>query len=472
MRQHNYALMSTIRKYAESGKLLIVATIAALVAANLPATSQWYQEVWQRPLQFVVDGFDLLNHNGKSLTIGGFINDFLMAIFFLSVGLELKREIFCGGELSSIRKALLPVLAAVGGMLVPTIVFGTACYFTGDVEYMSVMERGMPIPMATDIAFSLGVLSMFSKRVPVGLKVFLAALAVADDLGGIMVIALKYTDHISLQHLGGVGLCVLACLYLSYKHVHSKIGYFTIGVVMWWCMFQSGIHSTIAGVVLAFCIPARLSHGTKYYIESIRKQIDKFPHYEVTRHDKRTPNMLTQEDIQNLRAIESSSDHLISTLQDTEDVLRNPISMLIIPCFAFANAGVCFQELSIESLSQGVGLGVLLGLVVGKFLGVMSACWLSIKTGIVRLPDGATWSSLAGIAMLCGIGFTVSTFMATLSYPFDLEGQDPAMMRAFLNDAKLGILCGTLLSAVLGSIILNKTLPKLRYKKPLIEVRG
>ena len=452
--------MSTIRKYAESGKLLIVATIAALIAANLPSTRDLYSSFWQEPLQFVVAGFDLLAHNGKNLTIGGFINDFFMAIFFLSVGLELKREIFCGGELSSLRKALLPVLAAIGGMIMPTIVFGIACYLTGDAAYMEVMERGMPIPMATDIAFSLGVLAMFSKRVPTGLKVFLATLAVADDLGGILVIAVNYTEHISLPHLSGVLACILACLYLSYRQVHSKFGYIAIGLFMWWFMFQSGIHSTIAGVVLAFCIPARLSHGTKYYIEKIRVQIDKFPQYEVTAHDKRTPHMLTQTDIQDLRAIESASDHLISTLQDTEDVLRNPISIFIIPIFAFANAGVCFEGMSIDNLIQGVGLGVFLGLVLGKFSGVMLACWLSIKARIVQLPDGATWPSLAGIAMLCGIGFTVSMFMAELSYPLDLEGQSPEIMRLFLNDAKLGILCGTITSAILGSLILHKTLPK------------
>ena len=458
--KQNYSFMSTIRKYAESGKLLIVATIAALIAANLPSTRDLYSSFWQEPLQFVVAGVDLLAHNGKNLTIGGFINDFFMAIFFLSVGLELKREIFCGGELSSLRKALLPVLAAIGGMIMPTIVFGISCYLTGDATYMEVMERGMPIPMATDIAFSLGVLAMFSKRVPTGLKVFLATLAVADDLGGILVIAVNYTDHISLPHLGGVLGCVLACLYLSYRQVHSKFGYIAIGLFMWWFMFQSGIHSTIAGVVLAFCIPARLSHGTKYYIEKIREQIDKFPQYEVTAHDKRTPHMLTQTDIQDLRAIESASDHLISTLQDTEDVLRNPISMLIIPIFAFANAGVCFEGMSVDNITQGVGLGVFLGLVIGKFAGVMMACWLSIKARIVQLPDGATWSSLAGIAMLCGIGFTVSMFMAELSYPLDLEGQAPAMMRLLLNDAKLGILCGTITSALLGSLILHKTLPE------------
>lgn len=460
--KQNYTFMSTIRRWADGGYLLIFFTIAALVTANLPATAQWYNNFWQEPFSLIIAGFDLFSHNGHPLTVGGFISEFLMAIFFLSVGLELKREIFCGGELSSPRKAMLPVLAAIGGMILPTVVFGIACRLTGDMQYMDVMERGMPIPMATDIAFSLGVLSIFSKRVPTGLKVFLAALAVADDLGGILVIAVKYTDHLSWMHLGGVLGCVLVCLACSYFRVRNKMAYMSMGILMWWCMFQSGIHSTIAGVVLAFCIPAKLVHGSKYYIERIRAQIDKFPHYEVTAYNKHTPNMLSDEDIQNLRSIESASDNLISTLQDTEDVLRNPVNMFIIPVFAFANAGVCFEGMSVLNLFSGVGLGVFLGLVLGKFSGVMLACWLSIKTRLVQLPDGATWPSMAGVAMLCGIGFTVSMFLSALSYPYNLPGQTPELMHALLNDAKLGILCGTITSAILGSIVLNKTLPRRR----------
>jgi NhaA family Na+:H+ antiporter len=170
--------------------------------------------------------------------------------------------------------------------------------------------------------------------------------------------------------------------------------------------------------------------------------------------------MLTQRDIQNLRSIESASDHLISTLQDTEDVLRNPINMVIIPLFAFANAGVCFDGMSVDNLFQGIGLGVFLGLFVGKFTGVLLACWMSIKMRLVQMPDGANWSSLSGVAMLCGIGFTVSMFMANLSYPLDYEGLEPHIMQAFLNDAKLGILCGTIVSALVGCLILNKALPK------------
>lgn len=450
-----------IKKYVSSSVLLILATIAALVVANLPATRDWYHDIWQEPVSLSIAGYNLFSHGGVDLNLGQFINDFLMAIFFLSVGLELKREIFCGGELSTVKKAMLPVIGACGGMLVPVIVFFFACRMTGGNE---IMERGMAIPMATDIAFSLGVLSIFSKRVPLGLKVFLAALAVADDLGGIIVIAIKYTDHLSLLHLLGALLCAVVCLIAAWRNVLSKMFYFAIGIVMWWCMLNSGIHATIAGVLLAFCVPAKLHNGTKYYIEKIRGFIDRFPHYEVTAADKHTPNLLTDDDIQDLRAIETCSDHLISTLQDMEDVLRNPINYFVIPLFAFANAGVCFEGMSIMNLFQGVGLGVFLGLLIGKFIGVFSASWISIKLRIVQMPENTTWPAFAGVAMLCGIGFTVSMFMAALSYPLDLPvetmGYGPMYMFSLLNDAKLGILCGTIASALCGSIILNFALPK------------
>lgn len=461
MQKQNYTFLSMIKKYVSSSVLLILATVAALVVANLPATRDWYHDVWMNEVSLSIGGMNLFSHNGENMNLGQFINDFLMAIFFLSVGLELKREIFCGGELSTVKKAMLPVIGACGGMLMPVIVFFVACRMTGGND---IMERGMAIPMATDIAFSLGVLSMFSKRVPLGLKVFLAALAVADDLGGIIVIAIKYTDHLSLMHLGGALLCAGLCLIAAWRNIMSKMFYFAVGIVMWWCMLNSGIHATIAGVLLAFCVPARLHNGTKYYIEKIRGLIDCFPHYEVTAADKHTPNLLTDDDIQNLRSIESSSDHLISTLQDMEDVLRNPINFFIIPLFAFANAGVYFGGMSLMNLFEGVGLGVFLGLLIGKFIGVFTASWISIKLKIVQMPENATWPAFAGVAMLCGIGFTVSMFMASLSYPLDLPvepmGHGPMYMYSLLNDAKLGILCGTIASAICGSIILNFTLPK------------
>lgn len=460
--EQNYTFLSMIRKYVSSSVLLVLATIAALLVANLPSTKDWYQTVWLKEVSLSIGSISLFTHHGEAMNLLQFINDFLMAIFFLSVGLELKREIFCGGELSSVKKAMLPVIGACGGMLMPVIVFFIALHITvSDSGMLDLMSRGLPIPMATDIAFSLGVLSMFSKRVPLGLKVFLAALAVADDLGGIIVIAIKYTDHISILHLIGAFACAALCLLTArFWKSATKMVYFTIGIAMWWMMLNSGIHATIAGVLLAFCVPAKLNNGTAFYIERIRRHVDKFPQLEVTTKDKKTPTLLSEDDIQDLRAIETASDHLISTLQDMEDVLRNPINYFIIPLFAFANAGVCFDGMSITNLFEGVGLGVFTGLLIGKFTGVFSASWISIRMKLVQMPENTTWGALAGVAALCGIGFTVSMFMSALSYPITQSGVESAIMHDLLNDAKLGILCGTIASALFGSLILNKTLPK------------
>lgn len=460
--EQNYTFLSMVRKHVSSSVLLIIATIAAIIVANLPATADWYHDIWLEDVSLSIGSISLFSHHGEAMNVSQFINDFLMAIFFLSVGLELKREIFCGGELSSVKKAMLPVIGACGGMLMPVVVFFIALHATvSDPDLLSIMSRGLPIPMATDIAFSLGVLSMFSKRVPLGLKVFLAALAVADDLGGIIVIAVKYTDYISIPHLLGVLVCVVLCLLTAhFWKSATKMVYFTIGIAMWWLVLNSGIHATIAGVILAFCVPARLNNGTSFYIERIRKHIDKFPRLEVTAKDRKTPTLLSEDDIQDLRAIEAASDHLISTLQDMEDVLRNPINYIIIPLFAFANAGVCLQGMSMMDLFEGVGLGVFTGLFIGKFIGVFSASWISIKLKIVQMPENTTWGAMAGVAALCGIGFTVSMFMATLSYPITQSGVESGIMHDLLNDAKLGILCGTIASALFGSLILNKTLPK------------
>ncbi len=445
----SYAFISSFRKYVNSSILLIGATVLALLVANLDATRELYKELWTLPVSLSVGGFNLFSHGGHVMSLGAFINDFLMAIFFLSVGLEIKRELLCG-ELSSVKKALLPIIGACGGMLVPVIVFFVLCGMTTDDP---LAERGMAIPMATDIAFSLGVLSMFSRRVPLGLKIFLAALAVADDLGGIIVIAIKYTDHLSLNFILGAIACVVMLIYGNVRQTRSKMFYLTVGIVLWYCMLNSGIHATIAGVVLAFCIPANLPDGTKFYIERIRDNIRRFPVIEVSSDERNKPAMLNEDDVSILKSVESASDHLISPLQDLEDQLKNPINYFIIPLFAFANAGVDFTGMSLDNLFTGVGLAVCLGLLVGKFVGVFSFSWLSIKLGIVQMPKHAGWASFASVCMLCGIGFTVSMFMAELSY-------GPVGRIDLLNDAKLGILCGTVASAIVGSIMLNFTLPK------------
>jgi NhaA family Na+:H+ antiporter len=317
----------------------------------------------------------------------------------------------------------------------------------------------MAIPMATDIAFSLGCLSIFSKRCPIGLKIFLAALAVADDLGGILVIAIRYTDHLNLWYLLASAIVVVILCIGNKMGVRTKAFYFNTGFILWFCMLGSGVHATIAGVILAFCVPANIPRGTKFYIERIRHQLDHFPSTVVTRADRNKPVLLSDEEIAMLKSVESASDHLISPLQDMEDVMKMSVNYHIIPLFAFANAGVNLEGMSLMSLFSGVGLAVFLGLLIGKFCGVLSFTWLGIKLRIIQMPENANWKSFASICMLCGIGFTVSMFMATLSY----SGAEHADL---LNDAKLGILCGSVASAIIGCLMLNKFLPKEQPTEP------
>ena len=441
--ENNYPFLSMLRKYVSSSVLLVIATVAALVIAN----SGWgdlYRSLWQLPIALSIGGWNVFSHGGHTMSVGDFINDYLMAVFFLSVGLEIKRELLCG-ELSSMKKALAPIIGACGGMIVPVIVFFLVC------PKDPVMERGMTIPMATDIAFSLGVLSIFSRRCPISLKIFLAALAVADDLGGIIVIAIRYTEHLNWWFLLASAAVVAVLVAGNKMGVRTKAFYFNTGIILWYCMLNCGIHATIAGVVLAFCVPANMPKGTKFYIERIRHKLNHFPAMTVTRADRNKPVLLSDEEIALLKSVESASDHLISPLQDMEDILKMPVNYQIIPLFAFANAGVDLAGMSLWSLFSGVGLAVFLGLLIGKFCGVLSFTWLGIKLGIIQMPEHGNWKSFSGICMLCGIGFTVSMFMAALSYPgthVDL-----------LNDAKLGILCGTIASAAVGCLMLHYFLP-------------
>ena len=442
----NYSFMSKFKKHVSSSVVLITCTVLALAFANIPMVKEWYFSLWQHPMAVSIGDFNLFSHGGHSMNLMMVINDFLMAIFFLSVGLEIKREILVG-ELSSLKKALLPIIGACGGMLVPVLVFWIFC--PGDAT----MQRGLAIPMATDIAFSLGILSIFKTRVPVGLKVFLAALAVADDLGGIIVIALFYTTNLSWLYLGLSALCVALMVLGNVSKIRSKAFYLIIGLVLWYMMLNSGIHATISGVIVALCIPATLRKGTGYYLERIRRHINRFPVIDVD--DLHKTVVLTNEEVHILKSIESAADKMISPLQDLEDNLHGVINYFVIPLFAFANAGIDLSQMSFGALFSGVGFAVMLGLVAGKFLGVFSFSWLAIKAKYVALPEGTTWQSFASVCVVCGIGFTVSMFIADLSY--SALGEAGA---AFLNEAKLGVLCGSVISAVLGCVLLGKTLPK------------
>lgn len=442
----NYSFLSKFRRHVNSSMVLIFFTVLALICANISGVKEWYFSLWQHPVGLSIGEFNFFSHNGHPLTLGQLINDFLMAIFFLSVGLEIKREIRVG-ELSSMDKALLPIIGACGGMLVPVIVFYLIC------PSDSMMQRGLAIPMATDIAFSLGVLSVFKSRVPIGLKIFLAALAVADDLGGIIFIALFYSSDINLLYIGLAALCVAVMVLGNIFKIRTRYFYMTIGLVLWYMMLNSGIHATIAGVIVAFCVPATLKKGTGHYLERIRNNVNKFPVIDVD--DTNNTIVWTNEQIHTLKSIESAADKMISPLQELEDSLQHMINYFVIPLFAFANAGIDLSLMSLGSLFSGVGLSVMLGLVIGKFVGVFSFSWLAVRLKIVSLPANTTWKAFASVCVVCGIGFTVSMFIADLSYSgMGAEGL------ALLSQAKLGVLCGSVVSAVAGCYLLNKTLPE------------
>ena len=384
-----------------------------------------------------VGDFNLFSHGGHNLTMIEFINDCLMTVFFLAVGVEIKRELLVG-ELSSFRKAILPFIAACGGMIFPVIVY-SLLVASGTPE-----TQGMAIPMATDIAFSLGVLSLLGNRVPLSLKIFLTAFAVVDDIGGILVIAIFYSTEVAYGYLIAAAVLYAFLYYMGKLGVTQKIFFLLFGVVIWYLFLQSGIHSTISGVILAFVIPARPRLNAGKYIRRIRSIISTFP---VMQSDN---IVLTNEQITTLKQVERASDHVISPLQSLEDNLHGTVNFVILPLFAFANAGVVLSGGG--DVVGNVAIAVGLGLLLGKFLGIYLFTWLSIKSGLVRMPEGMNWKNIAGVSLLGGIGFTVSLFIANLSF----AGAYPEL----LNQAKFGVLCGTVVAGILGYIVLFRVLPK------------
>lgn len=441
-----YAAKKMVKQYAQGGNVLIVATVLALIVANIPEINKYYFDLWEMPVSLEIGGVNIFSHHGETMSLMQFINDALMAIFFFTIGLEIKREVLVG-ELSSFRKALLPILAACGGMIVPVAIFFILGHGT---DY----EGGAAIPMATDIAFSLGVLALLGTRVPLSLKIFLTTLAVVDDIGGILVIAIFYSTGIEytllLYSLGVLALLVLGSNLL---HIKSKMFYIGLGGVVWYLFLNSGIHPTIAGVLVAFCVPATPVFAPKNYVMTIRDRISKFSAKEDDKLEE--SRFLSKDQLNWLKEMESATDKVISPLQDLEDSLHPLVNYVIIPLFAFANAGILFEGMSFSAVYSGVGLAVICGLVIGKFIGVFLFTWLTIKFKLAPKPQGCNWKMIAGVSMLAGIGFTVSLFIANLSFgPMGAEGV------ALLNDAKLGILIGSLLSGVLGYLYLNKVLPK------------
>ena len=365
---------------ASGGIVLMVAAALALVVANSPLAAAY---------------FETLHLHIGPLSLSHWINDALMATFFLLVGLEIKREML-DGQLATWSRRLLPGIAAAGGMLVPAIIYATLNRDNGDAL------RGWAIPTATDIAFALGVLSLLGSRVPASLKIFLAALAIIDDLGAVLIIALFYTANLSLLDLTGAAVVLVALVTLNRRGVMQLWPYLLLGLVLWILVYRSGIHATLAGVALALTIPLRGRQGR-------------------------------------------TDDLAISPLHRLEHALHGVVPFVIVPIFGLANAGVSFAGMSPANLVDPLTLGVAGGLVVGKLIGVFGAVTLSVRLGVAALPAQASWPQMFGVALLCGIGFTMSLFIGLLAF---------AGNEMLQSEVKLGILAGSLLAGSLGTLVL------------------
>lgn len=440
-----FSARQALRLHATGGNILIAATALALIIANIPGINTTYFEFWEQEVRLQIGSFNIFSHSGHPMNLLAFINDALMAIFFFSIGLEIKREVLVG-ELSSFKQALLPIVGAIGGMAVPVLIF---FLLSRGTDYAG----GAAIPMATDIAFSLGVLAMLGKRVPLSLKIFLTTLAVVDDIGGIIVIAAFYSTHIEVMLLVYAALLFGVLLLGSVLKIKSKIFYLLVGGAIWFLFLNSGIHPTIAGVLVAFCVPATPVFAPKKYINIIRRSIAHFKDDDAIDLEART--ILDKQQMNWLKEVESASDKVISPLQDLEDSLHPIVNYFIVPLFAFANAGIFLLDMEPASVFEGVSLAVVCGLVIGKFLGILLFSFLTIKTGLAPMPAHANWSMMASISMLGGIGFTVSIFIATLSFNAAIPAQAD-----LLAHAKLGIVAGSLLSGIIAFIWLHLTLPK------------
>ena len=383
-------LLRFFRMESAGGILLMVTAVLAIICANTPLYP-YYTLLLDTPVEIRIGALEI----AKPLLL--WINDGLMVIFFFLVGLELKRELV-EGELSDKRNIILPGAGAIGGMAIPAIIY--LSFNHGNAIAM----QGWAIPAATDIAFVLGVLSLLGPRVPVSIKIFLTSLAIFDDIGAIVIIAVFYTANISFISLAIVVCCLPVLFWLNMRNVESKSLYVLIGIIMWAAMLKSGVHATITGIILAMFIP-----------------------------------------------LKSKNDAAYSPLKSMENDLHAVVSFFILPVFAFANAGINFSG-GITQLFHGVPMGVALGLFAGKQIGVLGFCWIAVMLGLTRLPHDMSWRTLYGAAALCGIGFTMSLFIGSLA--FEETGVN------LLFDERLGIIVGSLLSGIVGYLVLLNTLDR------------
>lgn len=449
-----FAALQALRRHTTGGNILILATVLALVVANIPAINKYYFDFWNQEVFLQVGNFNIFSHAGHPMTMLQFINDALMAIFFFTIGLEIKREVLVG-ELSSFKQALLPIMGAIGGMIFPVVIF---FLLSKGTDYTD----GAAIPMATDIAFSLGVLAMLGSRVPVSLKIFLTTLAVVDDIGGIIVIAVFYSTHIEVMLLVYAAVCLGVLLLGSLMKIQNKMFYVVVGLVVWFLFLNSGVHPTISGVLVAFCIPAKPVLAPKKYVKMIRGAISHFNQDDDESLNRRS---ILDKDLMNwLKEVESASDKVISPLQDLEDSLHASVNNFIVPLFAFANAGIYLLDLNPQMVVHGISLAIICGLVIGKFVGIFGLSLITVKLGLAPIPQHCNWKMMASISVLGGIGFTVSLFIANLS--FASMGAHGAEL---LNQSKLGIVVGSLAAGIIGFMLLHCMLPSKKEAAKYLE---
>lgn len=422
-----------VHRETTSGMLLMASALLALVLANT-ALGPYYQHLLHTEVGITFGNW------GLSKNLHHWVNDGLMALFFLVVGLELKRELLVG-ELASPRNAALPIAAAVGGMFVPALIFWL-------INPAGEAARGWGIPMATDIAFAIGAIALLAGRVPKSLITFLVALAIVDDLGAVVVIALFYTEALSWPALAAALGLLLVLVVLNMGGIRRTTPYFLVGLLLWYALLKSGVHATLAGVLLAFTIPARPRYEPTRFSKHVGELMTRFD-----QHCRPSDNIMTNDDLRAVvRTLENGAKQVQTPLQRLENDWHLPVAFLVIPLFALINAGVPieFAELG-QALRHPVTLGVFAGLVLGKFLGIVGASWLALKLGLGELPRGTRFSQIAGVAILGGIGFTMSIFITELGFAHQPE---------LLIMAKTGILAASLVAGLIGMVWLYLTTGK------------
>jgi len=410
-------------KEASSSILLISATVIALIWINSDV-GETYHRFWHTQISFNFGYFHI------SKTLLHWVNDGLMSLFFFTVGLEIKREILVG-ELATPKKALLPVIAALGGMIVPGLIYAA-------LNVGSPTIHGWAIPVATDIAFALGAVAVFGRKLPVGLRIFLAAFAIADDLGAVVIIAIFYTKEIVWSNLIISLFLIFGLALANFFWIRQTLIYAILGLAVWFFVLGSGVHPTIAGVIVSLFVPARGRYDTDNFLQNVKKITEKF---ECEEQSCGYSILLNQEHLYAVQALELACHDVETPLQRLMHALHPWVAFLILPLFAMGNTGLIFRGIVFsEMVSNPVVIGVIFGLVVGKPIGIMIFSYLSVKTGLASLPQEVRWSHIFGGAMLGGIGFTMSLFLSELSFV------DPQI----LDYARIAILAGSILSAIFG----------------------